>query len=200
MHVRKVSPKESTTRSLIQQLNARPPRVVFEAAKEIWQRDDPRTLRSVIRTLKHGKRPLNRTAAAYALNLMHGKEAIAALERAVQDTQEHPSVRGQAAESLAHNHRASSHEILLRNLQDRSREVRFWCAFSLAEMGELDALPTLRKLAKEDHRALKGFWSVSREANWAVRKIRNQVRSRDRRNRCLFCTKTWSRQKGNGLR
>jgi HEAT repeat protein len=120
---------------------------------------------------------------------------VAALEKTVQNRQEHPKVRGQAAESLATTHRASSHRVLLQNLQDPSKEVRFWCAFSLAEMGDADALVGLRKLAKEDQRIVKGFWSVSREANWAIRKIREEVRIKRRRNRCLFCTKAWNRSK-----
>lgn len=166
---------------------------VYEAAKEIWERDDPRTLRSIVRTLKHGKRALNRAAAAYALNLMHGRTAIAALEKTVQNKQERPKVRGQAAESLAQNHRASSHRVLLQNLQDPSKDVRFWCAYSLAEMGDTEALVGLRKLAKEDQRVVKGFWSVSSEANWAIRKIREEARTKKRRKRCIFCTKAWSR-------
>jgi HEAT repeat protein len=160
---------------------------VFEAAKEIWERDDPDTLRSVISTLRHGERVLNRTAAAYALNLMHGQGAIPALENAVRNKGEHPKVRGQAAESLAHNHRKKSHGVLLRSLTDPSKEVRFWCAYSLAQMGERDALGPLRKLAATDHRMLKGFWSVSREAKWAIRTIQKQMHLSKR---CLFCSKT----------
>jgi HEAT repeat protein len=187
------SPNKTSARSLVERLNGRSSIDVYEAAKEICERDDPRTLRSIIRTLKRGKRALNRAAAAYALNLMHGRTAIAALETTVQNRQEHPKVRGQAAEALAITHRASSYRVLLRNLQDPSKEVRFWCAYSLAEMGDTDALAGLRKLAKEDQRIVKGFWSVNREANWAIRTIRAEVRRKGRRKRCLFCTKAWSR-------
>jgi hypothetical protein len=96
----------------------------YEGAKEIWQRDDPGMLPSVLNTLPHGQRVLNRAAAAYALNLMHGKAAIPALERVVANKRGHPKVRGQAAESLAHNHRLESHRILRENLSDASKEVR----------------------------------------------------------------------------
>jgi HEAT repeat protein len=182
------SPNKTSARSLVERLNGRSSIDVYEAAKKIWERDDPRTLRSVIRTLKRGKRALNRAAAAYALHLMHGRTAIAALESTVQNRQEHPKVRGQAAESLAITHRASSHRVLLRNLQDPSKDVRFWCAYALAEMGDTDALAGLRKLAKEDQRIVKGFWSVSREANWAIRRIQEEARRKGRRKRCSFCT------------
>jgi hypothetical protein len=89
------SPNKTSARSLVERLNGRSSIDVYEAAKKIWERDDPRTLRSVIRTLKRGKRALNRAAAAYALHLMHGRTAIAALETTVQNRQEHPKVRGQ---------------------------------------------------------------------------------------------------------
>jgi HEAT repeat protein len=183
---------ETSAKRLVERLNGRSSVDVYEAAKELWERDDPRTLRSVIRTLKHGKSVLNRTAAAYALNLVLERAAIVALEKTVQKRQEHPRVRGQAAESLAHNHRDRSHRILLQNLQDPSKEVRFWCAFSLAEMGDPDALVALRNLAKRDRRIVRGFWSVSREANWAIRKIRGEMRTKGRWKSCLFCSKKWS--------
>lgn len=91
----------------LERLNGRSSMEVYEGAKEIWEKDAPNTIRSVINTLHHGARVLNRAAAAYALNLMHGKASIAALERSVDNKLEHPKVRGQAAESLAHNHRRS---------------------------------------------------------------------------------------------
>jgi HEAT repeat protein len=109
----------------LDRLNGRSSIDVYEAAKDIWEKDDPDTLRSVIRILRHGERVVNKTAAAYALNLMRGKSAIPALERSVDNKQEHPKVRGQAAESLAHNHREKSHSVLVRNLNDPSKEVRF---------------------------------------------------------------------------
>jgi HEAT repeat protein len=185
------STNKARAKNLIARLNGRSSVEVYEAAKEIWERDDPRTQRAVIRTLNRGKRAMNRAATAYALDLMHGRAAIAALERTVQNKQEHPKVRGQAAEALAGNHRASSHRLLIQNLQDPSKDVRFWCAYALAEMGDSNALAGLRKLAKEDQRIVRGFWSVSREANWAIRKIRDEVRRRGRKG-CWFCTKALS--------
>lgn len=188
----KQSADKTSRRRLVERLNGRSSIDVYEAAKELYAADDPRTVRSVIRTLRHGERVLNRTAAAYALVGVRG--AIPALENVLQNRQEHPRVRGQAAESLHLSHRERSHRILLQNLQDPSKEVRFWCAYSLAEIGDPDALPILRKLAKVDHRIVKGWWSVSREANWAIRTIREYLRSREgRRKRCLFCSKKWSR-------
>jgi HEAT repeat protein len=133
---------------------------------------------------------LNRAAAAYALTLTRGKEAIPALERVVANKREHPKVRGQAAESLAHNHGPESHRVLRENLNDASKEVRFWCAYSFAEMGDEEALAPLRTLARDDHRVVRDFWSVSREANAAIRTIRKAMKERGRRRKqCLYCSK-----------
>jgi hypothetical protein len=176
--------------SSLERLNGRSSKEAYEGAKEILQKDDPGVLPSVIKTLLRGKRVLNRAAAAYALNLTHGKAAIPALERTVGNKQEHPKVRGQAAESLAHSHRPESHRILRENLNDVSKEVRFWCAYALAEMADEDALIPLKDLAESDHRVVRGFWSVSREANAAIRAIRKKTRERGRRRKpCLFCSK-----------
>ena len=171
----------------MRRLNGRRSVDVYEAAKEIWERDDPHTIRSVISTLRRGERVLNRAAAAHALYLMHGKAAIPALEKSVGNRREHPKVRGQAAEALAHNHREESHRVLRRNLNDPSKEVRFWCAYSLAQMADEDALMPLRKLAESDHRVVRGFWSVSKEAKSAIREI--QMETKNRRKGCLFCSK-----------
>jgi HEAT repeat protein len=135
----------------LERLNGRSSIEAYEGAKEILQKDNPHMVRSVTNILLHGRKPLNRAAAAYALSL-NGKAAILALERSVGNKREHPKVRGQAAESLAYNHRAKSHHILQANLNDPSKEVRFWCAYSLAQMAEEDALVPLRKLAERDHR------------------------------------------------
>lgn len=184
----------------LQRLNGKSTLEAYEGAKEIWQENNPATLRSVINVLLRGRRALNRAAAAYALNLTHGTAAIPALERSLGNKLERPKVRGQAAESLAHNHRKKSHDILRANLDDPSKEVRFWCAFSLAQMADEDALVPLSTLAEEDHRIVKGFWSVSKEAKWAIREIRKAVRARGKRRwACLFCTmKCAKRERSQG--
>jgi hypothetical protein len=176
--------------SPLERLSGRSSVEAYEGAKEIWQRGNPGMLPSVISTLLHGQRVLNRGAAAHAFILMHGKAAIPTLERVVANKREHPKVRGQAAESLAHNHRPKSHRILRENLSDASKEVRFWCAYSLAQMADEESLIALKKLARYEDRIVRGFWSVSREANAAIRTIRKEMRQHGRRRRpCLFCSK-----------
>jgi hypothetical protein len=175
----------------LERLNGRSSIDAYEGAKEILQKDDPSVIPSVIDTLLHGHRALNRAAAAYALTLSHGKSIIRALEKAAANRREHPKVRGQAAESLAHSHRPQSHRILRENLEDASKDVRFWCAFSLAQMADEEALIRLKELVRTDHRVVRGFWSVSKEASAAIRIIRRALRERGgRRKPCLYCSKT----------
>src|SRR6266702_854434 len=176
---------------LIRELNGRTREIAFEAAKGIClDREWPPSLAApLIRTLKHGRRALNRSAAAYTLQMVTSKETIEALEHRVSDRSEHPSVRGAAAESLAHAHRKESHDLLLSALEDRSREVRFWCAFSLGEMGDERAIPTLEKLAATDKRIVKGFHSVAQEAEDSIKNIQGHTKQHRRKGGCIFCVK-----------
>jgi HEAT repeat protein len=116
------------------------------------------------------------------LPVLRDPKSIPALEGAVSNKFENPRVRGEAAEALAHFHRKASHHVLLNGLADSSKEVRFWCAFALGEMGDADALPILKKLAAKDHRVVRGWWAVNKEAADAIRSIEKQ-----RRRRCLYC-------------
>ena len=179
----------------LQRLNGRTSTEAYEGAKQLYgQQRATAVVKQVIDVLQHGQRVWNRAAAAYALNLTPGERTIRALEEVVANQREHPKVRGQAAESLACNHRAKSHDILRANLTDPSKQVRFWCAYSLAQMADEEALVSLKLLAEEDYRVVKGFWSVSKEAKWAIREIRNALAERHRRRRpCIFCSRARKR-------
>jgi len=100
---------------------------------------------------------------------------------------EHSRVRGEAAEALAHGHRTKSHEILLKGLKDPSKDVRFWCAFALGEMAEKRAIPTLKPLLATDGRIVKGFHSVAREAEDALKNIQSEKAFHRRKSGCVFC-------------
>jgi len=124
----------------------------------------------------------NRVEAAYALGAMHGSARTIALERSLSDKSESPQVRAFAAEALVVIHRKVTHGVLLRNLKDSSAEVRFWCAYALGEIQDRKALSTLRRLAENDNRAVKGWWTVSKEARDGITNI-----NRDRRLCCMSC-------------
>jgi hypothetical protein len=86
---------------VLARLNGRKQVDAFEAAKAIWNDSDKRLERGLLLTLSNGQRPLNRAAAAYAMQLIMTPSTIRALERSVSDQSEHPKVRGYAAEALA---------------------------------------------------------------------------------------------------
>lgn len=150
-------------RRVVAGLNARTQLEAFEAAKAVSENSDPRLVRPLIVILKNGRRPFNRAAAAFAMQMVATPKTIIALERTASDRSEHPRVRGEAAEALAHAHRKKSHDVLLRNLNDPSKEVRFWCAFALGEMAEMGAVAALRRLSATDNRVVRGFHSSQRK-------------------------------------
>jgi HEAT repeat protein len=168
-------------------LNGRTQIAAFEAAKFLYDKAEPELEFTLVRVLKNGRRPFNRAAAAYVLQMVTTARTLAALERTVSDTSESPRVRGEAAEALAHSHRRKSHDVLLKNLADKSKDVRFWCAFALGQMGEQRAIPALQRLAETDRRVVKGFHSVSQEALDALNNIQIENKAHRRKNGCVFC-------------
>jgi len=155
-------------------LNGRDEVDAFEAGKAIWEDPDKRLERPLILTLKNGRKPFNRAAAAWAMQIMTTPRTIRALESVVKNKSERPRVRGEAAEALAHSHRRKSHEVLLAGLDDSSKDVRFWCAFALGQMAEQRAVPALKRLAVSDRRIVKGFHAVAKEATDAIQNIQKE--------------------------
>ena len=174
-------------RDVISKLNGCSEIEAFEAAKSIWVDPDERLASLLIRTLKKGLRPFNRTAAAFAMQIVTTPRTVRALETALKNKTENSRVRGEAAEALAHGHRKKSHDILLIGLLDPNQDVRFWCAFALGEMAEKRALPALKHIAANDRRVVKGFHSVAKEAADAIENILSKKSMHARKSRCLFC-------------
>ncbi len=178
---------EEQRQQIISEMNGRTQMQAFEAAKAIWEEPDPQLIKPLTVLLQNGRKPFNRAAAAYAMQVLVNKQTIKALERAFVNRSEHPRVRGEAAKALAHGHRLKSHELLLRGLDDKSKDVRFWCAFALGEMAELRAIKALQHIAETDKRIVKGFHSVAKEAIDAIRNIKEEKQFHRRRNGCVFC-------------
>lgn len=124
----------------------------------------------LIRLLRHAPRPATREAAAYALGFLNDRRAIIPLISTVEDGSEHRAVRGQAAEALGE---LASLQLkrpvkpLVAALSDRSSEVRFWACYALSQYQDRRQIPSLRKLI-HDRAVVKGWWSVGREAAWAI--------------------------------
>jgi HEAT repeat protein len=172
---------------IVSGLNGRTRMEAIEAAKTIWEDSDPGFERPLIRTLKEGRRPFNRAAAAYAMQMVTTPKTVVALERAVRNKWEDPDVRGYAAEALAHGHRPKSHDVLLAALEEPNENVRFWCAFALGQMAEKRALPSLKRIVATDKTIVKGWYTVAKEAADAIATIEKGSRRRRRKGRCGFC-------------
>ncbi len=162
--------KKSLPETIVVQLNGASRIDAFEAAKEVWNIDGNTVTKQLIETLKRGRRAFNRAAAAYAMQAVRDTHVTLALESTVRNKSEYPDVRGYAAEALAHCHRKSTHDLLLKTLRDPSKDVRFWCAFALGQMRERRAVPFLRQLLS-DQRQVRGFHSVAKEAADAIGEI-----------------------------
>jgi HEAT repeat protein len=163
--------KSEQRKALLDTLNGGSLLKANAAARDIWKAGDPAYLLGILRVLRHGRRLHNRVEAAYALGAITGVKGTGTLEKVLSNRSENPRLRAFVAETLAHRHRPSSHNVLLRNVTDPSREVRFWCAFALGQMRERKALPLLRVLAERDHRVVRGWWTVSKEAADAIANI-----------------------------
>ncbi len=166
-----LTPKQR--RMLVHALNGNPLNA-NNASRDIFQSPDPALLPGILRVLRQGRKLHNRVEAAYAIGAIGGVTGTATLEKILSNRSENPHLRAFVAETLAHRHRPSSHPVLLRNLTDPSREVRFWCAFALGQMREREALPLLTTLAERDHRLVRGWWEVSKEARDAIRNIKRK--------------------------
>jgi HEAT repeat protein len=172
---------------IVSRLNGRNRGDAFEAARAVWEDSDERLERPLILTLKNGRNPFNRAAAAYAMQSVTTARTIRALESVVKNKSERPQVRGEAAEALAHSHRKKSHAVLLSGLGDPSKDLRFWCAFALGEMAEQRAIASLKRLVAGDKRMVKGFHSVAKEAADAIENIQTEKVVHRRKNGCVFC-------------
>jgi HEAT repeat protein len=159
----------------------------FEAAKAIWENPDSSLERSLISALNSGCRPLCRAAAAFAIQILKTPKVVRALERSVEDKSEHPRVRSEAAEALAHGHRKSSHNVLLKGLGDPGKDVRFWCACALGEMAEHRAITPLKRLVATDKRVVKDVHSVGKQAADAIENIQSEKKEHRRKGACVFC-------------
>jgi|SRR5581483_2219701 len=188
---------EEQRRRFTSQINSPSQLRAFEAAKLVWDDPDERVEPALILTLKNGRRPFNRAAAAYAMQVVRSLRTIRALEAAVNNKSESPRVRGEAAEALAHYHRRESHDVLLRGLNDGNKDVRFWCAFALGQMAEKRAVGRLKSLVETDKRLVRGFHSVSKEAADAIGNIEIELSAHRRRNGCVFCIPSGNRRSLN---
>ncbi len=139
-----------------------------EALRSLGVLGDGRTTSRLIKVLRTHPNADDRKFAAYALGNFNSPRATAALRQVLKNTAEAPDVRGEAAQQLVYEKSAIGD--LIKALGDSSTEVRFWSAYALGEGRINRALPELRRLTVDRSR-VKGWWSVAREARWAIATI-----------------------------
>jgi HEAT repeat protein len=115
--------------------------------------------------------PNRRLMAAYALGHIRNKRATAALREVLGDRAQPSAVRGMAAEHLAASFTWDAVPDLVAGLRDPTPEVRFWCAYGVGFLRIRSALPRLRRLTAGDYARVPGWWTVKREARWAIEQI-----------------------------
>jgi HEAT repeat protein len=159
---------------LLRALRSGDERARWEAAKELSSFDDEITRRKLERLLASRRDENARAAAAYVLGFLGDPEAAVPLAARLADGEESPEVRAYAAEALGHLLQgkavlADSRTAIAAGLRDPDARVRFWCVFSAGVLGLLEARPQLQRLADGDGAVVEGWWSVSEEAQWALR-------------------------------
>jgi len=132
---------------------------------------DGRSTDRLTRLVRTDPDPNLRRMAAYALGHIRNKRAETALREVLGDRAQPSAVRGMAAEHLAASFAWDAVPDLITGLGDPEPEVRFWCAYGMGFMRVRSALPRLRRLAAGDYARVPGWWTVKREARWAIEQI-----------------------------
>lgn len=188
---------------ILRKLRSKDHNDVFDAIASLYKYDDV-PLNAVIKILERNENPMNREYAAYSLisimlefgakisrkrkvGFYHDKykndfyrreiaKIIKTLIKTIQ-TDESPTVRAQALETIGRCWTAESENYPLRNrmekcvinaLSDETHEVRFWACYAAGQLKMKNALPKLRELAENDREDWGQWWYVSEEAEDAI--------------------------------
>ena len=144
-----------------------------------------RAVRALVQHLQEDPDPAVREQAAYELHYVVSDPrwndlVFEALLTALDDEDEAPAIRAQAAESLVgqlygEDQRTRrfqrGRQSLLRTLDHPAPEIRFWAIYTLGQVGCRAALPKLRLLAETDTAVCPGWWKVQDEARDAIQCI-----------------------------
>jgi HEAT repeat protein len=168
------APSTLKRRLLLHALRGRDERARWEAAKELSSFDDEITRRRLERLLTSRRSEGARAAAAYVLGFLGDAEAADALAARLADRDESTEVRAYAAEALGHLLQgapvlAGIRTVITAGLRDPEPSVRFWCSFAAGVLGLLEARPQLTRMAGADEAVVEGWWTVGKEAEWALR-------------------------------
>ncbi|MDY6786235.1 MAG: HEAT repeat domain-containing protein [Cyanobacteriota bacterium] len=164
---------ETAIPALLVALKARDPLLRAEAALALGTLGDSQSLPYLLESLTKDEDIQVRTVSAHALGMLNHQKAVKPLIEVLLEIKERPKVRGQAAESLSDIGDERAVEPLIASLGDSSVEVRFWSAFALGKLGDIRALPVLKKLSVTDCEILQGWGTVSEEARESIKAIEN---------------------------
>ena len=134
---------------------------------------DRRATVTLVRTMLGDPDSMVRQLAAQSLGHLGSPKAIAALRGLFTDRGQDSGLRAATAEALGASFAFDATAELIAGLSDGSAEVRFWSAYALGFLRVKNALPELERLASSDDAEVPGWWSVSKEAVWAIAEIRD---------------------------
>lgn len=141
------------------------------AALSLGVDGDGRSVPRLIRLMRNDGDVKVRELAANALGNISGKRATAALRAVLANRDELAEVRGAAAEQLGASFAWDAVPDLIAGLRDGAPEVRFWSAYGLGFLRVQKASRELKRLAANDYAKVPGWWTVKREARWALKEI-----------------------------
>ena len=144
-----------------------------DAALALGVLRDRRATAKLIQAMLGDPDSMVRKLAAKSLGDLGSPKGIKALRGVLTDQSQDPNLRGATAEALGASFAFDSTGELIAGLSDRAPEVRFWSAYALGFMRVESALPELERLSSGDDAEVPGWWSVSREAVWAIAEIRD---------------------------
>ena len=144
-----------------------------DAALALGVLRDRRATAKLIQAMLGDPDSMVRQLAAKSLGDLGSPKGIKALRGVLTDQSQDPNLRGATAEALGASFAFDSAVELIAGLSDRAPEVRFWSAYALGFMRVESALPELERLSSGDDAEVPGWWSVSREAVWAIAEIRD---------------------------
>ena len=157
---------------LLGALADRNPSLRAGAAQALGVLRDRRAAGRLIEVMRGDPDAMARQLAAQSLGELDSPKAIRALREVFTDQGQESRLRGAAAEALGASFTYESAPELVAGLTDPSPEVRFWSAYAVGFMKVESAVPELERLVSGDDAEVPGWWSVSKEAAWAIAEIR----------------------------
>ncbi|HET7695597.1 MAG TPA: HEAT repeat domain-containing protein [Vicinamibacterales bacterium] len=144
---------------------------LWEAAKLLIDANDAGAIPQLLALLIQGTDDERRVAAASVLGTWRVAEASPTLRGILDDRNETPALREQAAESLGYLADHEARDVLIRNLSDDHADVVFSCAFALRFVGIPDDVTPLTRLATDSTLTNSYGRAVALEARQAIEEI-----------------------------